>query len=737
MELRERFDVWWRDARQAARRLARDRLVSGFVVVMLGVGMGAALTSFTLVDRLLLRDPPHIEAPDRLVQLFGTTVREGRGEVTSAFIPYAAYASLRDELTGLQSIGAYQVAERVVGSGVGARKRRVIEALDGYFPTLRARPLLGRYFTAAEADASSGRLAVVGERYWRGSLGADPAAVGGSVEVDGDVYTVVGVAPAGFSGAELRRVDVWVSGDRSTAPNRNWWVVARLGPGATAESVSAEATAIHARTADALPSWSRWFEGATIRAGSIALDDDGTRPFEATMAQWLSAVSGLILLIALGNVINLLLARVARRRREFGVRRMLGSGRAGIVRLLLLEGVLLSAAAGVAGLVVVRVAEPILRDTLLGGDAPWTLTLLDPGLLAAALGLVLIVSVVMTAGAALHRAEDGMAALKGGAPGGTRRTSRLREALTMLQVAFSVVLLVGAGLFSLSMARVWAQDWGIEPDRVLVVDTELPREAVRPVAREVDVFERLADRTRSVPGVASAAYAIGLPLDGGSFGADVYVPGSDSLPSMPGGGPYVSAVGSDYFTTVGTRLLRGRTFMEADREGAAPVLIVNETMARTLWPGGTGLRECVSVDVATNPCARVVGVVEDIHRVGIADRPAMQFYLPARQQRLFGGARLVVRPAARSPVQPVDLRTALLEAEPRARVVDVQPLVSAIDDELRPFRLGIMSFGFSSVLALVVAGLGVYSVLAYMVAWRRHEIGVRSALGATRTQIIG
>jgi predicted permease len=308
--------------------------------------------------------------------------------------------------------------------------------------------------------------------------------------------------------------------------------------------------------------------------------------------------------------------------------------------------------------------------------------------------------------------------------------------LTVIQSAFSVVLLVGAGLFLRSLANVNAVDLGVDADRVIAAEATLPRASfARYAETERNVYRHLVDVVGRTPGVEHVAIAIGLPLDGGSFSSGVWLRGGDSIASMPGGGPYASTVSASYFDAVGTRILRGRPFTDADREGSEPVVIINETMASLLWAGGDALNQCLRIGGASDPCSRVIGVAQDVHRTGLRELASFQYYLPLGQQNMFAGAQLVIRPSPGARLSWDVLRRTIAEADPSIRAVDIRTLSESLTGEMRPLRLGIVTFGISGALALVVAVLGLYSLMSYLVAWRTHEIGVRAALGATHADV--
>jgi putative ABC transport system permease protein len=740
MRFRERRESWLQDTRYAARGLARDPGLSVFVIVTLSLGMGLNLTSLSLLDRLLLRDPAHVIEPTRLLRIYGTVTTPSVGAQTSAWIPWPVYEAVSDGMTSFETVSAYRVRDDVVGRGASARRLRIGQTTGPFFEQLGVRPLRGRFFGGTEDAGTAGPLAVIGEGFWESVLDADPDVIGRTIRVNDVEHTIVGIAPAGFSGTEVRRIDVWVLADTRTANTMNWKIVGRLRPGATAASATSEAMSIFTRTRDTAP---RWYRDAALFAASVRNDDAGKQPFEATMAKWLEAVSAVILVVALANVVNLLLVRLARRRRELAVRVALGSGRARVVRLLALEGTLLALAAGAVSLWVVRLCEPVLQHTLLGEDASWTFSLLDARVMGAMAAAVVVTALVVGLGPALQAGSRHVAvALRAGEQGGGAGSPRLRGVLTVVQSAVSVSLLVGAGLFLRSLRRVEALDLGIDRDRVIAASAGLPeptsftREAFGEARRrEIDVYRRLEAAVVHVPGVERAGIAVGLPLDGGSFAAAVFVAGMDSVPALPGGGPYASAVSPGYFETAGTSLLQGRTFTESDREGGERVIIVGRTMAERLWPGRDPLGGCVRIGRADLPCYRVVGIVEDVHRVGLREQPSLQYYVPLGQQEMFSGATLLVRGSRPGSVSWPELRRTMLGVDPAIRIVELRWLRDALDGEMRPLRLGGVTFGLSGALALLVAVLGLYSLMSYMVAWRTREIGVRLAIGASGPQI--
>jgi predicted permease len=741
MRTTERWESLSQDVRYAARRLTREPTLTAFTVATLALGLGANVTAFSVFDRVLLRGPEHVRDPDQLVRLYVRTNDPPAGVRTMAWLPHTAFETLDDVMTSVDAMAAYRVDDMMVGTGAASRIRRVSRMSPEMFGLLGVRAMRGRFF----GDTEDAPVVVVSDHTWRTELAEDPAIVGKAIAIDDQPYTVIGVAPAGFTGPELGRVDVWIPIDQRSRNSMNFNILGRLRPGVSVSSASMEVARHHAAVVETAPRFAGWLKEAELLAAPLRYDDTARESFETAMARWLTAISAIILIISCANVANLQLARLARRRRELGVRVALGSGRGRVVRLLLLEAFLLAAASAAASLVVVAVTEPVVKRALFPQGA-WSFTLVDVRLLLVVMVAALVVGMLV---AVVPVLQAGRTDLAGGLRSGHRETggrSGMRSALTVIQATLSVVLLVGAGLFLRSMQRVNAVDLGMDVDHVVIAearyqDQRAPGQSssdwiAQRSALERERYRRLVEAARKVRGAERAAVSVSVPFFGG-VSLSIWVPGRDSVPVLPGGGPYVTAVGDDYFPTMGTAIRRGRAFTRDDREGSEAVVIVNEAMAAALWPGQEAIGQCFQIQAQTAPCARVVGIAADVHRSGLTEEPSMQFYVPIGQERGFSGSWVLVRTRDVAPERWPELQKALTDADPSIRSVDVRPLGAGLNAEMRPYRLGIVTFGLSALLALVVAGLGMYSVLAHTVSWRRHEIGVRLALGARPAGVAG
>jgi predicted permease len=751
MSFRDWLDTVRQDVKYALRGLRREPAFTGFAIVTLALGIGANAAMFGVVDRLLLRGPDHVTDPGRLVRFTATLKRSGIGEVTSTAMGYVVYDNLRKSGSPLFDGYAAYSSDGQYTLGRGRESRQVAggAASADFFPLLGVRAARGRFFSPDEDDTSSPQQVVVlGDALWRSQFNADPAILGKTVYINGDPLTVIGIAPRGFTGVQLNRVDAWIPmslASKGTTDNwpRAWnaqWlnVIGRLKPGISLDAAGAEATRIYKVTYDGRPTWR--FANARMGATPIHFTQSGTESTEASVAKWLVGVTLVVLLIACSNVANLLLSRAIRRRGEVGVRMALGAGRKRLARLFVTESLLIATLGGLAALTVAAGISTLVRKALLT-NVEWTSPPVSMRVLVVSFAVTILVGLIVGIAPAAQAARVSLHSViqQGRAQG---RRWRAGAWPTVLQATLTACLLIGAGLFVRSLHQARTAPLGFESDRILVANivfaglSDASYELyIANRARRNEAWRQALARMQARPDVERAALAVGSPF-GNGFGIDLFVPGFDSLPKLEGGGPFISAVTSDYFATVGTRLLRGRTFLPTEGAGTERVTIVNETMARTLWPQQDALTKCMRIGADTMPCARVVGIVEEARRYNLREPPAMQYYIPLGQEDGFGGAILMIRPRSSPREFAPTASRAIYDVGAIVDRVQTWPIRDKIDPLLRPWKLGATIFTMGGVLALVVAVLGLYSVMSYSVAQRTHEMGVRIALGAKSHSIV-
>ena len=744
MSGRDWFDSLLQDTKYALRGLRREPAFTGFAVATLALGIGANAAMFGVVDRLLLRGPDHVADPERVVRIMTTVTRPSIGDVTFAEAGYVLYDNLRQHTRAFDGLAAYELEDMTLGRGRDGRTVHGAAATAGFFPLLGVRAARGRFFLPDEDDTvRPAHVVVISDAFWRAHYASDPDVIGKTIDIDNNSMTIVGVAPRGFTGVELGRVDLWVpmslvSAGRVSNWTRSWngqWlnVVGRLKPGTSYAAATEDATRVHRATYDGRSD--RLIAKARISAAPIRFTDEGKESTEVSVSRWLIGVTLVVLLIACSNVANLLLARAIRRRAEVGVRMALGAGRGRLARLFVTESLVLATLGGIVSLLVAAVIAMMVRQSLLT-NIEWTSSPVSARVLGMAFAVTLVVGLIVGIAPAVHASRSSLlSALQRGRAQGRRLGASAWP--TVLQATLTATLLIGAGLFVRSLQRARSVPMGFDSERILVAAVAWvggwdPGQRVQ----RADVERRAVARLHERSDVEGAAIAIGSPF-GNAFGIDLFVPGFDSLPKLAGGGPYIAAVSSEYFATVGTRLRRGRSFRPDEGAATERVTIVNETMARTLWPGQDALGKCMRIGADTAPCAQVVGIVEDARRYQLREDPAMQYYIPLGQETGFGGSVIMIRPRSEPKAFATVAEKTINEIDASIERTITWPLREKIDPLLRPWKLGATVFGLGGVLALLVAALGLYSVMSYSVAQRTHEMGVRIALGARARTIVG
>ncbi len=730
----------------ASSTLRLARRSPGFalaVTATLGLGIGANTAIFGIVDRVLLRPPLHVVDADR-VMFVGTERGDRRFGTAMTFPDY------RDLLgaSAFEHVSPVSVSRHTMRLGDGAVPLEVVEVSPSFFPLLGVTPVVGRFFGPNEEGVGADPTVVLSEEFWATAFGSDPAVIGRVVDVSGVGATVIGIVPAGFTGVGLLAVDAWmpIVATRSriaelsaTRPVSDlfesrgaYWisVVARLSEGVSPEAAADEATGLHRAGRASQIAQGRYSE--EVRIALRPLTSPAGAESHAAVVRWLAGVSLLVLLVACANVANLLLARSVRVRRDTAVRLALGASQARLAAERLGSAVILAGMGGAAAVVLALWGQDALQRIVLPG-------VYFPGygatgrVLLFALVISVISGLLAAVAPTLRAARTSVAgALREGARGTSTR-SRMQAALAAAQAALSLVLLVGAGLFVKSLDQVDRVDLGFDVDRLLLVT--LDNEPSVQTPDDVNgLYVEAASVAARLPEVESAAVTT-APFYW-SWAISISVPGFDSLPRMPGGGPYVWGVGLRYFETAGVPLLKGRDFEQADLTDGRRVAIVGRAMADSLW-GGSALGQCLLVGDDPGGCTTVVGVAENTARAGLEDEPFFQYYLPYEDVRTEGmevsGIYVrVTTPAASA----ASIATALRSFSPRVRHASVRPLEDVLDPLSRTWKLGATMFSLFGVLALTIAAVGLYSLLSFNVAQRRRELGIRAALGADRTRLL-
>jgi predicted permease len=732
---------------QTIRTMRRHPGYALGVILTLGLGVGANAAMFRILDRLLFQPPMHVVDHEQVKRVIVERTLFGMfGRVNE--ISYPDFDDLRKH-DGFTAVAPYrESAEATLGSGPEATRVRRAQVGYEFFPLLGARPTLGRFYGAEEDREGVERTAVISHEYWRRAFGGSPMVLGNTLEITGRPYTIIGVAPRGFTGVDLAPVDVWLplrvtnTGDERYQNRLTNWIsaVVRLAEDAQPAAAEERATALHHAGRQQL------IERGTYQA-RVALDPliQARGPgasAESKVARWLGGVSLIVLLIVCANVANLLLARGTRRRREVSMRLALGAERMRVVAELVGEALVLTLFGGGLALLLAIWGAGALREVLLP-EVAFPGPAVDSRLLLFTAIAAIVAGFASALGPAIQSTRVDLARDLTGSAGSSLRRSPTRALLTAGQAALAAVLLVGAGLFVKSVSEVHRLDLGLDVDQLALVRLEVGQ-TVRTRAELAELYTRAIERLHDVPGVLSAA-GTSTVFESASA-TRMRVPGWDSLPQLPGGGPYYQYVTDGYFSTVGLRIVQGRVLSERDGPGDAKVAVVSETMSRTLWPEGNVLGQCLYLDGQAPPpvpgeppppveCRPVVGVVEDASRGSLEEDAYMAYYLPSAQgSEGIGGVYI------RTAGSPRDIAgaaaAALRSLDPSIRFATVRPLRDILDPQARSWTLGAWMFTTFGALALVVAAIGLYSVLAFDVAQSTREIGIRSALGAERRRLL-